>query len=162
MEKPVKEALATLKDLCRQLKLMMNQNGVDPSADCQRWFDGHLRKIPLLSFDEPEKSKLMFKPLTISDKKPLFKKGVSFADSGRMTDMAIRMYDAFNQWLSLRESAEWIHWTVYSPLIPYLGLLSEARKKMRSFPESNNMIQLGETNSMLRAHNRRQRCPFHL
>ena len=66
-----------------------------------------------------------------------------------MTDMAIRMYDAFNQWLSLRESAEWIHWTVYSPLIPYLGLLSEARKKMRSFLESNNMIQLGETNSML-------------
>jgi len=149
VEKPVKEALATLKDLCRQLKLMMNQNGVDPSGDCQRWFDGHLRKIPLLSFDEPEKSKLMFKPLTISDKKPLFKKGVSFADSGRMTDMAIRMYDAFNQWLSLRESAEWIHWTVYSPLIPYLGLLSEACKKMRSFLESNNMIQLGETNSML-------------
>ena len=60
------------------------------------------------------------------------------------------MYAAYDRWIALRESRDWKYWTIYSTLLPYLGLLGEARKMMTEFLDANNMIQLGETNSILK------------
>lgn len=149
LEGPLKEAIENTKRYCRQLVKLIDADGLDAKEDCQRWFDSHLRKIPQLLYNDTS-SKPPFKPLTISDKKSLLKKGVSSPHEAEINHIASLMYEAYSHWLELKETPEWKHWSVYAPLIPYLGLLGEARKKMKEFLDSNNMIQLGETNAMLK------------
>lgn len=149
VEAPLMEALGEAQENCTRLISLLKKGGIDPKGDCQRFFDSHISKLPLLKFND-RSSKPPFKALTISDSKPLLKKGVSSPLAGELNRTAAIMYEAYNRWLELRESKEWRHWNVYSPLLPYLGLLGEARKMMLSYLESNNMIQLGETNSMLK------------
>lgn len=149
MESPLRDALKEAQDYCARLVALLRADGIDPKDGCQRWFDTHIRKLPLLNFNDTS-SKPPFKPLVISDTKPLLKKGVSSPHSEEINRNAVIMYEAYSLWLQLRESTEWRHWSVYSPLLPYLGLLGEARKRMLDYLESNNMIQLGETNSMLK------------
>lgn len=149
METPLREALKEAQENCARLVAMLNSEGIDPKEGCQRWFDTHIRKLPLLNFNDTS-TKAPFKSLTISDSKPLLKKGVASPHAAELNRTAAIMYEAYSLWLELRESKEWRHWSVYAPLLPYLGLLGEARQKMLEYLESNNMIQLGETNSMLK------------
>lgn len=149
MESPLRDALKEAQDCCARIVALLRSDGIDPKEGCQRWFDTHIRKLPLLNFNDTS-AKAPFKPLVISDTKPLLKKGVSSLHAADINRTAAIMYEAYSLWLELRESKEWRHWSVYAPLLPYLGLLGEARKRMLDYLESNNMIQLGETNSMLK------------
>ncbi len=149
MEKPLKESMAKAKAAASTLKSELRKRGLDPVESCPKNFSGHLKKLRSLSYDySGNESKYIFKPLNLTGKK-ILKKGVSHPDADFLTALAEDMYDAYGNWLALRESKEWRHWKVYSPNIPYLGLLGEARMKMNEFLDSNNLIQLGETNSML-------------
>lgn len=149
MEAPLREALEEAQENCSRLSALLRKAGLDPKEHCQRWFDSHIRKLPLLNFNDTS-TKPPFKPLTVTDSKPLLKKGVSSTLAPEINRTAAIMYEAYSIWLERRESKEWCHWCAYAPLLPYLGLLGEARKKMLEYLESNNMIQLGETNSMLK------------
>lgn len=149
MESPLRDTLKEAQDCCARLVALLRADGIDPKDGCQRWFDTHIRKLPLLNFNDTS-AKAPFKPLVVSDTKPLLKKGVSSPNAADINRTAAIMYEAYSLWLELRESKEWRHWSVYAPLLPYLGLLGEARKRMLDYLESNNMIQLGETNSMLK------------
>ncbi|MDE6096151.1 MAG: UvrD-helicase domain-containing protein [Muribaculaceae bacterium] len=149
MEAPLKEALEEAQSQCSRLASLLRDAGINPKEDCQRWFDSHIKKLPLLRFND-QSSKPPFKPLAISDSKPLLKKGVSSPLASEINRTAAIMYEAYSMWLEKKESNEWRHWCVYAPLLPYLGLLGEARNRMAEYLEANNMIQLGETNSMLK------------
>lgn len=149
LENPVKEALAETKKNCARLITLLKKDRIDPKGDCRRWFDGHLRKLPALNYlGQPSAN--VFKPLDISDSKPLLKKGVTPPHAAEINHTALLMYESYSRWIELRESSQWKLWTVYARLIPYLGLLGEVRRKMQEYLESNNLIQLGETNTMLR------------
>ncbi|MDE6753514.1 MAG: UvrD-helicase domain-containing protein [Muribaculaceae bacterium] len=158
MEAPLKESLANAKKKAALLQKALLSSGIDAKESCQRYFSGHLDKLRRLSFNDTSSS-LLFKPLNLSGKS-LLKKGVSHPDEPLLTSLAVEMYDSYATWLSLKESPEWIHWSVYAPLLPYLGLLGEARMKIAEYLETNNMIQLGETNSMLRKIIGEEDAPF--
>lgn len=148
VETPVIEALETARRLGNQLQTRLKKAGIDPGADCLRNFSGHLSKLKILTPEVSPSDKNIFAPLKLAGKS-LLKKGVSHPEAQVFTDLALQMYEAYTQWLDLRGRQEWLYWQVYAPLLPYLGLLGEARLKMTEFLENNNLIQLGETNSML-------------
>ena len=148
VETPVFEALERARGLGNRLQAQLRKAGLDPATDCLRNFSGHLAKLNVLTPDVSSSDRNIFSPLKLAGKS-LLKKGVSHPEAQELTDMAIDMYEAYNLWLDLRGRPEWVYWQVYAPLLPYLGLLGEARLKMNEFLESNNLIQLGETNSML-------------
>lgn len=147
-ETPLRNALGDAQENCRKICRELKSRNIDPS-EAQRFFSGHLTKLPALKFDGTPSDK-MFKPLTISDKKPLFKNKPSGAGYDEIERLAIRMYDSYSRWLELLDSPQWIHWNAYGPLIPYLALIGETRRRMSDYLEDNNIIQLGETNSMLK------------
>ena len=149
MERPLRESLENTQNLAHKLEKALKNAGIDASADCHRYLSGHLKKIRNLTFDLSLSSPLIFKPLNLEGKS-LLKKGVKNTEESAVTRIAREMYEAYNEWINAHTSPQWLHWQVYAPLLPYLGLLGEARLKMNEFMDSNNLIQLGETNSMLR------------
>ncbi len=147
--KPLMETLEEARKLAEELRRLFIENGLDIKLQGHRYLAGHLAKLRQLRFDQTSKSGI-FTPLKLDGKDSILKKGESCGEIARLTDTAFRMYQAYSRWLELRESREWKHWALYAPLVPYLGMLGEARRKMHEYLESNNTIQLGETNTMLR------------
>ena len=133
---------------------MLKRNGINPKEGCRGYFYSHINKLPLIKINESATSKNLFKSLKDADTKPILKKGVSCPDADEINRTAAIMYAAYDRWIALRESRDWKYWTIYSTLLPYLGLLGEARKMMTEFLDANNMIQLGETNSILKKNHR--------
>lgn len=148
LESRVAEPLQKAKDLAADISALLKERGIDPKEGCLRYFDSHLLKLKRLHPFQTSKDNL-FSPIALTPGKSIFKKGFSPADGDAITEAAIQMYEAYNEWTDMRNSREWVHWQVYAPLLPYLGLLSESRKRMKEFLDANNLIQLGETSSML-------------
>lgn len=146
--RPLMEALEDARKHAAELKRLFAVNGLDINSQGHRYLAGHLSKLRQLRFDQTSKTGV-FAPLKLDGKDSVLKKGESCADIGRLTDTAMMMYGSYSRWLELRGGMEWKHWAIYAPLIPYLGMLGEARRKMHEYLESNNTIQLGETNAML-------------
>ena len=67
-----------------------------------------------------------------------------------LTDAAVETYAVIEKWLGYLSSPEVVHWRAYDRLMPFLGLLLEAQEYIRQLLEAGNMLQLGETNSILR------------
>lgn len=149
LEASLKEPLAEARKHAGELKRLFSQCGLEPSVDGHRWLGGHLRKLDRMDFDESSAS-MLFKPLQLDAKTRILKKGVTCEKEEEMTRVASMMYEAYTIWNERRENGPWKLWSVYATLIPYLGLLGEARMKIREYLDANNTIQLGETNSMLR------------
>lgn len=150
IEPPVIESLKEAQECCNRLSRMLKRNGINPKEGCRGYFYSHINKLPLIKINESATSKNLFKSLKDADTKPILKKGVSCPDADEINRTAAIMYAAYDRWIALRESRDWKYWTIYSTLLPYLGLLGEARKMMTEFLDANNMIQLGETNSILK------------
>ena len=149
IETPLKESLAEAQKDARTLRRMLRDNNVDPAADCVRYFASHLDKLPRLIYNQSS-SKNTFALLKLKPGKTIFKNEAAVPDAAAMHAIAMRMYENYASWLEQRASSRWMHWKVYSRLLPYLGLIGETRRRMHEFLEANNTIQLGETNSMLR------------
>ncbi len=155
ISRPVEESLAEAKSAAAKLKRLFAKNGLDPAETGLRYMAGHLEKLPALTPDSSA-SKL-FSPINMEGKTSVFKTAgkaktpvASTPDDAVMLEMACRMYDAYSRFLELINSSDWLHWKVYGPQIPYLGLIGVSRSMMKEYLDANNTIQLGETNSMLR------------
>ncbi|MDE6298564.1 MAG: UvrD-helicase domain-containing protein, partial [Muribaculaceae bacterium] len=148
LETKLKSALSATRKAAVELRKALSDANVSPE-ETQRYLFNHIDKILTFKFNEGRKSKRLFKPLDLS-KKSVFKKGKERPGTEHLTQLALTMYDRYDDWLKTLAAPEIILWECYAPLLPYLGLLGEVRSKMNSFLETNNMIQLGETNSMLR------------
>ncbi|MDE5976011.1 MAG: UvrD-helicase domain-containing protein, partial [Muribaculaceae bacterium] len=148
LETKLKSALSATRKAAIELRKALSDANVSPE-ETQRYLFNHIDKILTFKFNEGRKSKRLFKPLDLS-KKSVFKKGKERPGTEHLTQLALTMYDRYDDWLKTLAAPEIILWECYAPLLPYLALLGEVRSKMNSFLETNNMIQLGETNSMLR------------
>lgn len=159
IERPLRESLLAARKEADSLIRLFRQQGLDIAADGHRYLKGHLEKLRRLRFNQTVKTDI-FSPLRPGVKDSILKKGTQCADPDSLTQCAARMYEAYSTWLDLRDRAEWRHWALYAPHIPYLGLIGEARRKMHEFLDNNNTIQLGETNSMLRRIIGKDDAPF--
>lgn len=149
IQEPLRNFLSTAKKEARRLTSLFRKAGLNIAADGHRYLKGHIEKLGKLRFNQTVKTNI-FSPLSPGGKDSILKKGISCGNVEELTATATRMYEAYASWKELREKPQWKHWALYAPQIPYLGLIGEARRKMREFLENNNTIQLGETNSMLR------------
>lgn len=89
-----------------------------------------------------------FSATTIKEK-GVFKAKVKNPNADKVNAIAREMYELYDDWLNYASDGEMLHWNIYSNTIPYLGLIQESRRKISDFLESNNLVQLGETNTML-------------
>lgn len=143
---PMEASLKKAQDAARRLYDLFSSKGYDPKQ-CTQYFENHIKKIPRL--------KLYTKPSLKSLKKvkatgSYFKNPDFGQDTEIIHSLVEKMTDNYDRWLQLHETPEWKHWLAYSQMIPYLGLIGVARRKMNEFLDASNSIQLGETNSMLR------------
>lgn len=152
---PAQNKLAQAKHFAAKLKFLFKKNGSDPAQDGLRYLAGHLDKLQKLKTSDS--SSKFFSPINMEGKTSVFKtsgKGKipvrTCPDDKEMLDLAVAMYEAYSDFLHITTSPEWLHWKVYEPQIPYLGLIGVTRTKMKEYLDDNNTIQLGETNSMLR------------
>ena len=146
----MRDALEQAKENASLLRRQFAECGLDVASDGNSRLAYHLEKLGNIRYNRTAKTR-PFAPLKIGPKVSILAKGVSHPRLDELTATATALYEGYSTWLEMRESAPWKHWAVYSPLIPLLGLLGEARIKIRNLLENNNSIQLGETNAMLRS-----------
>ncbi len=147
MERPILKAAEEAAAASRELESAFRACGLDVAEHGHRYLGGHIDKIRSLNL---KAAKPPFAPYDIEGGKPLLNKKSGVTAPEWVNEIAVRMYGAYKRFLKLKESPEWKHWGAYAPLLPYLGLIGETRRRMQEFLDSNNTIQLGETNSMLR------------
>ena len=155
VRKPVEDSLAKAKKAAARLKRLFIKNNLDPAEVGLRFMAGHLDKLPSLTPDSPGSK--FFSPINMEGKTSVFKTSgkakkpaASCPDEGEMLMLACDMYENYSRFIELLASSDWLHWKIYAPQIPYLGLIGVTRMMMREYLDANNTIQLGETNSMLR------------
>ncbi len=141
-------AFDAMQQEANKFKLLLKQYGLDAKEHCKQHVDSHLTKIERFKYNDST-SKNWFKPVDLSNGKSILKKGMKCEAETLLTENAREMYAAYENWTSLFESEKLKIWKIYSSTLPYLGLLLEARNKITAFLDTNNLIQLGETNSML-------------
>ncbi|MBD5358001.1 MAG: UvrD-helicase domain-containing protein [Bacteroides sp.] len=146
IEKELRDSFDTMKNAAIDVRNMLKSYGLDAKEHCIRHFDSHLDKISKYKFNIEEKR--WFK-INLPEGKSILKKGVSCNDEPLLTQKVREMYAAFKDWSAMFESDKIKLWNIYSVTLPYLGLLLDARDKITTFLDTNNLIQLGETNSML-------------
>lgn len=152
---PVEKSLADAKKAGAKLKRLFAKHGLDPAETGLRFMAGHLEKLPAITPDTS--SSKLFSPINMDGKTSVFKTVgkskqpvASTPDDALMLQTASLMYESYSRFLELISSSDWLHWKVYAPQIPYLGLIGVSRAMMKEYLDANNTIQLGETNSMLR------------
>ncbi len=64
-------------------------------------------------------------------------------------DLAIKMYQAFDEWRTELLSDKMSRWKCYSSTMPFVGLMQCVRNNVREFLNDSNIVELGETNSIL-------------
>lgn len=143
----LKQAYDRMAALATEIEKLLAANGLAAKEHCIRYFDTHLAKIHNFKYDVALPEKEYFKPAKGVEKSVL--KKVSCPAEPTLTALAIEMYASYESWKSIFSSERHRLWGIYSATLPYFGLLLEARNKISSFLDSNNLIQLGETNSML-------------
>lgn len=147
IENELTSPFESMKRKAHDIQKLLRSNDLNAAQDCVRWFDSHLKKILKYKLNTNEKK--WFKPINLSGGKSILKKGVICSDESALTVLAHEMYDSFEEWCAILSSEKHKLWKIYFATLPYLGLLLDARDKISSFLDTNNLIQLGETNSIL-------------
>ena len=73
---------------------------------------------------------------------------------------AMKMYEYLDEWGNPPIDSYFKAWTVYSSLLPYLGLLLEIRKFLSEVLEANNLIQISDTGYILKRIIGEEDAPF--
>lgn len=146
---PAAKALARAKEQAAKLNGLFEINHLDISEVGIRYLDSHIRKISGMTLDSIENFSIpdMEKHGSVIKKTGKKKNPVvECPDEEEMFEVACGMYDAY----SFFKSQEWNHWKAYSTQIPYVGLIGEIHRMMKTYLDEANSIQLGETGSILR------------
>ena len=115
---------------------------------------GQLNKNHLGRMQKALAGDFSFKYSADADKEDFFsqasKKAISEADRMAANEVLMKFYSHLKEREAIMNSDEYLLWNQYSPLLPYLGLLQKIRHNAAEFYETNNVVQLSETNSLLR------------
>lgn len=68
---------------------------------------------------------------------------------GKVESGLLEFYSALREYGNYMSDPDYVLWRLYRENLPYLGLLQKIRSNAADFYESNNVVQLSETNSLL-------------
>ncbi|MCM1369987.1 MAG: UvrD-helicase domain-containing protein [Candidatus Amulumruptor caecigallinarius] len=95
-----------------------------------------------------------------------FKKGTVRKFSSEHPEMTIvrpfaeAFAAAYDNWMGVVGSKEFLFWKIYKRNIPYLALFKNINKFRRDYLSENNAVELGETNMILRSVTGGEETPF--
>ncbi len=158
-EAPIREAHAEMQRLAKEIQDLCLSEGLSLTEEAEKNLNGRIEKA-LSTLWHSEKSangtsvgfSVKGRPakpenvLSTSARPRL--KGTPLA--ARLHSLVMEFYDAHDRWLGILNSGQSGLWMLYRANLPYLGLLQSVRGHIRRFLEDNNMVELAETNSMLR------------
>ena len=158
-ENPIREAHAEMQHLAREIQKLCLVENRSLKEDTDRFLNGRIEKA-LKTLWHSERSATGEKADFTVSRRPAKSdnvlsvaarpnlKGSAFADT--LFSLVLDFYDAHDRWRSMITTGDSGLWMIYRHNFPYLGLLQCVRGHIREFRETNNTLELGETNSMLR------------
>lgn len=156
-ETPVDKAWQRTRNAAIRLRDLFEDNGLDLKTHGCRSLASHINRALepdwRTSFREVDK-------LSISDssKFKTFYKGAEQKKLDKNVDLTERIiaagrefYDSFNHYRSLTKDPRgaFLNWQIFKPNLPPLGLLLIVNKFIRSYTAEHNLVQLGDTSSIL-------------
>ena len=85
----------------------------------------------------------------VMDTKKGARKAADLSQDNHIGDMVQVIYDTVVEYNSLLTSSFRVFWDIYRINFPYLGLLQRVGLKKKDFLEANNLMQLGDTTTIL-------------
>lgn len=139
------------KGFAMRLKCLFEANGLDMKTQGRGNMASQCSKILAIDLRYPYSGDLIKSQLEKlkEPKNVLASKFKWGGDTRSLFDAAVDMYSALERLNDFAESRKMRHWCIYSRLLPYLGLLGLARRKLTEILDGNNAIELSETNSIL-------------
>lgn len=116
-----------------------------------------LNKLPKIRNFNKDTAKIDFQFNKILTDQTVFKKKY-FTPNNPLDIEALQMFELLNNWIP--KDSYYKAWKIYSPLLPYLGLILETRAFLSQVLESNNLIQLSDTSYILQKIIRNDDAPF--
>ena len=105
----------------------------------------------MLKYDtDPDGGKNLFSYSKIQTKKTIFKAKVNHSSKDTIDETALEFYQAVDFWRDISNTPLWAYWMVFSPLLPYFGLMQSLVKKLSDVLENNNLFNLSDTNAILK------------
>lgn len=151
----MKGAAENLRKAAMKFADLWTQLGLDVSEHGARYLDSHISKCLSVKWTPEQslsklKKPVSFKPIKLDGRilKAKFKLPTEIEETLRQG--CREMYDAVEEYLNTITSSEMSSWRLYRMLFPYMALQKLLRDKRLEYLEENNMVELAETNSMLR------------
>lgn len=140
-----RRAVADILNLKRDLDLEMQNSHVDPSF-LTSTFKKQALKIDMWNLDSLADFSLEY---VLKDKGSIFLK--KYQDKFHsVEERALTLYEKLYEWRDQNNFPITSMWLSYSPLWPYFGLILEISRRLISLLESGNIIQLSDTNFILK------------
>ena len=136
---------AKIKQKAKDIKDIIKRYGI-PSDDFVRYFPSHIDKILKLKISD---NKVSFSFKSFLDKKTFLKKDLGTVGNSIDT-LAEEMYGLLKEWNEPEPDSFLTAWRIFGPLLPYFGLILEVRKYLTEVLETNNLLQLSDTNHILK------------
>lgn len=77
------------------------------------------------------------------------KMGLSAADTEVLADAALGFYEAVEAWERALQTPETMLWLLYEPTLSYPALMHRIRENVKEFLQSNNLVELSDTSTLL-------------
>lgn len=136
--------LKLIKSLGEKIEKIISENN-HSTENLNRYFPSHLVKIKNLDIDD----KVGFSFDSILKAQTVFKSKSKIKDT-LLDQIAMEFYTELEKWEDSYQNSYYKNWRIYGELLPYLGLLLEIRIFLSDILEKNNMIQLSDTNYILK------------
>lgn len=143
-EKERSEKLKEVKVLASELKKNIADKGLE--KDIYKSVSDHLETIGNLKINEEFKRQFQ----SYLNNRDIFLKKSKYSDKEGINSLAVELYRKLNDWNLMESTPIWIRWKIYSPLLPYLGILIEVNRQMTSLLSTDNMIKLADTSFILK------------
>lgn len=139
-----KDLLYAIKNTIAAIDSIIEKESI-PEEWLNKNFINHKEKIKALGITDT----ISVKYQKIIEDGSVFKKKFR-APSHPLDFEALKMYSLLDIWNNTAAGSYYKNWLVYSPLLPYLGLILEIKSYLNNFLESNNLIRLSDTSYMLK------------
>lgn len=160
-EAPVRETHQTMQRVAREIQALFVREGRDITTDAERYLNGRVQKALKTLWHSQRSSTGENTAISWSrdpaESKPENVLGTSVRKELKGTPFAMELYllvcdfyNALTVWKEKLTTGDTGLWMLYRHTFPYMGLLQCVRGHIKEFRETNNTLELGETNSMLR------------